>query len=159
MAVKVGQSYVSEAALSFAKNSADGDENILKNLQEKFPNLKISVGTSPFSGSGTNNLSISPKILQEMQKNPDKRIEYEALIYDVAGQNISQPSLKSHGFIITDDGGLRGWGISEQNDRKISALDKKNKKSWLQKLLPENKKISPAAIVELSKKKFQTQMT
>ena len=151
MAVKVGQSYVSEAALAFAKDSADDDKNILKGLQEKFPNLKITVGTAPFSGSGTNNLSISPKILQEMQNNPDKKIEYEALIYDVASQNFSQPGLKSHGFIIDDKGGLRGWGISEQNDKKVSTLNKKNKKSWLESLLPEKK---PAYKVEISKKKF-----
>ena len=152
MAVKIGQSYVSEAALSFAKNSSeDDDKNILKNLREKFPNLKISVGTSPFSGSGTNNLSISPKILKEMQNNPDKKIEYEALIYDIANQNNSRPGLKSHGFIITDDGGLRGWGISEQNDKKISPLNKKNKNSWLESLLPQKKS---AYKVEISKKSF-----
>jgi len=149
MNVKIGNSYVSEAAASFAKNSADDEKNILKNLREKFPNLKISVGTSPFSGSGTNNLSISPKILQEMQNNPDKKIEYEALIYDIASQNISQPGLKSHGFIITDDGGLRGWGISQHDDRKNISLNKKNKTSWLESLLPKK---NPAAKVEISKK-------
>ena len=115
MNVKIGNSYVSQAAANFAKNNSTDEKNILKSLQEKFPNLKISVGTAPFSGNGTNNLSISPKILREMQNNPDKKIEYEALIFDVASQNISQPNLKSHGFIIGDDGGLRGWGISEKN--------------------------------------------
>ena len=150
MNVKIGNSYVSQAAASFAKNSSnDDDKNILKNLQEKFPNLKISVGTSPFSGSGTNNLSISPKILKEMQNNPDKKIEYEALIYDIASQNVSQPGLKSHGFIIDDDGGLRGWGISEHNDKKNLTLNKKNKNSWLESLLPKK---NPAAKVEISKK-------
>ena len=139
MAVKIGQSYVSEAAVNFAKNSADNGENVLKSLQEKFPNLKISVGTAPFAGSGTNNLSISPKILNEMQKNPDKKVEYEALIYDIANQNVSQPGLKSHGFIIDDKGGLRGWGISEHNDRKNTPLNKKNKNSWLDSLLPQKK--------------------
>ena len=125
MNVKIGNSYVSAAAANFAKNSSDDEKNILKNLREKFPNLKISVGTAPFSGTGTNNLSISPKILQEMQNNPEKKIEYEALIFDIATQNFSQPGLKSHGFIITDDGGLRGWGISEHNDKKNSPLNKK----------------------------------
>lgn len=140
MAVRIGKSFVYKAAISFAKNFADDDEkNILKNLREKFPNLKISVGTTPFSGSGTNNLSISPKILKEMQNNPDKKIEYEALIYDIASQNNSRQGLKSHGFVITDEGGLRGWGISE-NFKKVSALDRKNKNSWFENLLP--KKIS-----------------
>ena len=151
MNVKIGNSYVSQAAANFAKNSAENedDKNILKSLQEKFPNLKISVGTAPFSGSGTNNLSISPKILKEMQNNPDKKIEYEALIYDIASQNISSPCLKSHGFIIEDDGGLRGWGISE-NFKSNAQLDKKNKKSWLESLL---QKKNPAAKVEISAKK------
>ena len=36
MAVKIGQSYVSEAALSFAKNSSeDNDKDILKNFTAK----------------------------------------------------------------------------------------------------------------------------
>lgn len=151
MNVKIGKSYVSQAAANFAKNNSDDNENILQSLREKFPNLKISVGTAPFSGIGTNNLSISPKILQEMQNNPDKKIEYEALIFDVANQNVSRPGLKSHGFIITDDGGLRGWGISEQNEKNSSALNKKNKNSWLDSLLPKKK--SQAATVELSNKK------
>ena len=158
MNVKIGNSYVSQAAANFAKNNSTDEKNILKNLQEKFPNLKISVGTAPFSGNGTNNLSISPKILREMQNNPDKKIEYEALIFDVASQNISQPNLKSHGFIITDDGGLRGWGISEQNDKKISPLNKKNKKSWLENLLPEKKsstvKISQNGFIKNLQKKY-----
>lgn len=140
MAVRIGKSYVSEAAISFAKNFSDDEEkNILKSLREKFSNLKISVGTAPFSGINTNNLSISPKILKEMQNNPDKKMEYEALIYDIASQNNSRSGLKSHRFIIGDDGGLRGWGISE-NVKKISVLDKKNKTSWIEKILP--KKIS-----------------
>lgn len=152
MAVKIGQSYVSEAALSFAKNFADDEKNILQDLSKKFSNMKFSVGTAPFSGTGTNNISISPKILKEMQNNPEKRIEYEALIYDIASQNHSQPGLKSHGFIIGDDGGLRGWGISESGgDKKNISLNKKNKKNWWQKLLPEK---NPAAKVEISKKKF-----
>ena len=158
MNVKIGNSYVSQAAANFAKNNSTDEKNILKSLQEKFPNLKISVGTAPFSGNGTNNLSISPKILREMQNNPDKKIEYEALIFDVASQNISQPNLKSHGFIITDDGGLRGWGISEQNDKKISPLNKKNKKSWLENLLPEKKsstvKISKNGFIKNLQKKY-----
>lgn len=149
MNVKIGNSYVSQAAATFAKNSSDDDKNILKNLREKFPNLKISVGTAPFSGSGTNNLSISPKILQEMQNNPDKKIEYEALIFDIASQNVSSPNLKSHGFIITDDGGLRGWGISRHDDKKNSPLNKKNKNYWLESLLPKK---NSASKVEISTK-------
>ena len=68
MPVKVGGSYVSEAAYSFAKAQATDkkeDSGVMKSLAEKFPNLKFSVGTAPFAGTGTNNVSISPKILKQ----------------------------------------------------------------------------------------------
>ncbi len=141
MAVKIGNSYVSEAALSFAQSQENSGGNVLGDLKEKFPNLKFQVGTAPFSGSGLNNVSISPKILKEMENNPEKRVEYEALIYDISTQNVTSPNLKSHGFIIDDAGGLRGWGISQNDDgstkRVKVTLDKNDKKSWWQTLLDE----------------------
>ena len=87
----------------------------MKRLAEKFPELKFSVGTPPFSGTGMNNVSISPKILKQMETNPEKWMEYEALIYDIAHTDVESGraaghKLKSHGFIIEDDGGLRSWG-------------------------------------------------
>ena len=55
MPVKIGGSYVSEAAYSFAQAQVkDKAENngVMKSLAEKFPNLKFSVGTKPFPGRG-----------------------------------------------------------------------------------------------------------
>lgn len=140
MPVKVGQSYVSEAALSFAQASAEetGGGNILKDWAEKFPNLKFGIGTAPFSGSGKGNVAISPKILREMQENPDKRVEYEALMYDVAHLNWNNnPTVKSSGVIIDANGEMSMWSISKSNggtNRAKSPLDK-NDKSWWQKIL------------------------
>lgn len=142
MPVKVGQSYVSEAALSFAQASAEEYDggNILKDLSKKFPNLKFGVGTAPFSGSGRGNVAISPKILREMQENPDKRVEYEALLYDVANLNWNQnPTVKSSGVIIDANGGMSMWSISKSDDgtrRAKSPLDRNNK-SWWQKVLDD----------------------
>ena len=67
MPVKIGNSYVSEEAYEFAKNQN------LQSLAEKFPNLKFSIGTTPFCGTGLNNVAIAPNILREMEKNPDKK--------------------------------------------------------------------------------------
>ena len=145
MPVRVGKSYVSEAALSFAQAQEYDGGNILQDLAEKFPNLKFSVGTAPFFGSGLGNVAISPKILREMQENPDKRVEYEALLYDVANLNWNRdPSVKSSGVIIDANGDMSMWSISKSDDGKNSraktALDK-NHKSWWQKILDElNKK-------------------
>ena len=85
MEVKVGNSWVSEAALSYAKAKADsGASVILKGLSDRYPGMNFSTNTQAFSQKGTNNIQIAPSILAQMQNNPDKRIEYEALIYDCA---------------------------------------------------------------------------
>lgn len=162
MPVKVGASYVSEAAYEFAKarraEKEEGKEEkgVLKELKEKYPGLNITVGTGPFSGTGTNNLSISPRILKQMEQDPEKRMEYEALIYDVAHTDVNggiMPGrkMKSHGFIIDDKGGLRGWGISESNDgsqRHQSHLKRSEKKNWWEEMLgkPKQKKKSSAKV-------------
>lgn len=133
MPVKIGNSYVSEAAYEYAKSQADG--GTLKSLSEKFPNLKFSVGTAPFNGNGLNNVAIAPNILREMERDPEKKLEYEALLYDVA--NLRPPAnanVKSHGVIIGKDGGLSMWSISESNREKIP-LKRDEKKSWWTQML------------------------
>ena len=142
MPVKVGKSYVSEAALSFAQSQENSGGDVLKDLKEKFPDLKFQVGTAPFSGNGLKNVSISPKILREMQNNPEKRVEYEALLYDVSNLNWNQnPTVKSSGVIIDDKGEMSMWSISKsdggENKRVKVMLDKNDKKSWWQTLLDE----------------------
>ena len=161
MPVKVGNSYVTEAALAFAQKSAaesvdkekgkgKGTNGVLADLAEKFPKLKFTVGTQPFSGSGVGNVSIAPNILKEMEKDPAKREEYEALLYDVQQCTAEMPmtrpggKLKAHGWIIHKDGGLSAWGISEHTDgtRKPEAsgrAKRTNKKAWWQSLLDEMK--------------------
>lgn len=159
MPVKVGNSYVSEAALAFAQKSAaesvdkektkgKGTNGVLAELAEKFPKLKFTVGTQPFSGSGKGNVAISPKILREMEKDPAKREEYEALLYDVQQctdeMSMTRPNgnkLKAHGWIIHEDGGLSAWsmGVSEGGDRS-GRVNRSSKKAWWQELLDEVKK-------------------
>ena len=175
MPVKVGASYVSEAAYEFAKarraekEEGKEDKGVLKELKEKYPGLNITVGTGPFSGTGTNNLSISSKILKEMQENPEKRMEYEALIYDVAHTDVNSGimpgrKVKSHGFILDDKGGLRSWSISEGDDgrqRQQSYLQRSERKNWWEEMLgkpKKKKKKSPAQIAqELTEKRKEAE--
>ncbi|MBR2214979.1 MAG: hypothetical protein IJ849_04355 [Selenomonadaceae bacterium] len=147
MPVHIGNSYVSEAAYSFAvaqTNEETGKGDVLKGLKEKFGQLKFNIGAGPFSGSGTNNVSISPKILQAMAQDPEKRQEYEALIYDVAHTDLAHGrQLQSAGFIIDDDGGLRAWSVSKHDDgqRRSQSFAKRTKeKNWWQKILDAPKK-------------------
>ena len=149
MPVRVGNSYVSEAAYSYAQSKlaeeGKGGE-VLKDLSGRFRDVKFSVGTQPFAGTGTNNISIAPNILRQMEKDPEKRLEYEALIYDcnecLKNEASRRDGLKSCGFIIGQDGGLRMWSISVSDNgqqRNHSKLDKKDKQNWLATLLPQKK--------------------
>lgn len=122
MAVKVGESWVSEEAYAYAQAR-------MKESEEK-------------------NISIAPNILKEMENDPEKRMEYEALIYDCVkfqeqfAQTAKQRGIKTCGFVIGADGGLRMWGISEAKSsgkRVQVSLEKQNKASWSKKLLEKIK--------------------
>lgn len=153
MAIKVGNSYVSEAAYAYAKERAANKEanGMMNGLAEKFPDVKFSTNTQPFSADGVNNIAIAPNILKEMENDPEKKLEYEALIYDCS-QLIKSKSMnpdgnvKSFGFIIDSKGGLSAWSISEGNSGKNVKnkiiLDKNKKESWLDKILEGGKKKS-----------------
>ena len=150
MPVRIGQSYVSEAAAGYAKarqkeraeaDAAQEKGGIFSELQGKFSGMKFSVGTNPFSGVGTNNVSISPKILKQMEKDPEKRLEYEALLYDVSNTDLVQGrNLKSAGWIIDDNGGLRAWSVGVSDNRNQSSVKRSDKKNWWQELLEKQSK-------------------
>lgn len=177
MPVRVGNSYVTEAALAFAQKSAaesvdkektkgKGTSGVLADLAEKFPKLKFTVGSQPFSGSGKGNVAIAPNILREMENDPAKREEYEALLYDVQQcteeMSMTRPNgnkLKAHGWIIHKDGGLSAWsiGTSEGGDRKPEAsgrVNRSSKKAWWQSLLDEMKEREEARKKRVKKGKI-----
>ena len=65
MAVKIGNSYVSEAAFAYAQGKIDEkSDNVLGDLSKQYKEVNFSVGIQPFSGVGTNNISIEPNILR-----------------------------------------------------------------------------------------------
>ncbi len=138
--------------------------NVLSELKEKYSDVKFSTNTAPFSGKGGNNLAIAPNILKQMESNPEKRLEYEALIYDCA-QGIQSGMFRREGmiaggFIITADGGLRAWGISRSGSgtkRSLFDLDKKDKASWPDKIR-EKIKIERKRIQEVQEKKKRNKL-
>ena len=160
MPVKIGNSYVSDAALAYAQskvsegtsNSKNGKSSnrandMLSELSQQFKDVKFSVGTQPFSGTGTNNISIAPNILRQMANDPDKRLEYEALIYDCANglkEFGNRPGLKAQGYIIGSDGGLRMWSIGSSDNGKQNRSLMNVDKDRLAGRLPKKKKKTPA---------------
>lgn len=124
MAVKIGNSYVTEAAAAYAQSRIDEkSENVLNDLSKQFKDVNFGVGTQPFGGSGTNNITIAPNILRQMANDPEKRMEYEALIYDCANalkNSANRPNLKAQGFVIDGKGELTMWAISQTGDDKTN---------------------------------------
>lgn len=124
MAVKIGNSCVSESAMAYAQSRTDEkSENVLSDLQKQFKDVNFGVGTQPFCGSGTNNITIAPNILRQMANDPEKRMEYEALIYDcnnVLKNSANRPNLKAQGFVIDGKGELSMWSISQTGDEKLN---------------------------------------
>lgn len=156
MAVKIGNSWVSEAALTYAKGVTNSGQStgsdVLKSLSEKYKDTNFIASTEPFQGKGTNNIGISPNILRQMEQDPEKRLEYEALIYDCVQTAKSAPvktangsDIAASGFIINADGSLGGWSITKSNGEKTrnqTKLDKKDKESWQKKLYEKQKEKS-----------------
>lgn len=151
MPVKIGNSYVTEAALAYAQERADEkSDNVLVDLQKQFKDIKFSVGTQPFGGSGTNNITISPNILRQMANDPEKRMEYEALIYDcdnVLKSSANRPRLKAQGFVIDSKGELSMWAISQTGDddtpnRSLMHFTEEDKQRLAGRLPKKSNKIS-----------------
>ncbi|MCM1272641.1 MAG: DUF6033 family protein [Clostridium sp.] len=132
MAIKVGDSWVSQEAYNYAKSRVDnanaqGSEgnSILVDLSKQYKDMNFSTNTQPFSSDGTKNIAISPTILRKMQEDPDARVEYEALIYDCVQGLRNEPlqhgafTTVARGVIINPDGTCGGWSISQSgNDTK-----------------------------------------
>lgn len=175
MAVRIGNSYVSQQAYDYAKakinseNSQGSEKNsVLQDLSKQYPETNFAVGTQPFGGKGTNNISIAPNILKKMENDPEARLEYEALIYDCANFLKNEPTKHGNsttiarGFIITEDGGLRGWSISQVDGGEKRKTYKKVEKDELKESLKkirekkatEKKNAAKLAEKKLAKKKL-----
>lgn len=177
MAVKVGNSWVTEEAYAYAKskvNESVGKEEkkagfMLNQLSDKYPDLQFTTSTKPFSGNGKNNIGIAPNILRDMENDSDKRLEYEALIYDcnqviknLPDKTPNGSTIKSFGFIIHSDGSLSGYSVSESGgdtNRTRSVLDKNKKDTWLDKILEKKKqkKIEEKKLEEKRQVKIEEQ--
>lgn len=171
MAIKVGKSWVSEAAYAYAQGriakkttEEASDRSMLSQLSDKFPDLNFTTNTEPFSGKGKNNMAIAPNILREMENDPEKRLEYEALIYDC---NMTQKSvanregLISFGFILNSDGSLGAWSISKAgsgNYRNQFRLNLKDKDNWLDQIL-EKTRLKKEEQKKAEKKKMEKKIT
>ena len=153
MAVRIGNSYVSQQAYDYAKAKIDSEKSqgseknsVLEDLSKQYPETTFAVGTQPFGGKGTNNISIAPNILRKMDNDPEARLEYEALIYDCAELLKNEPTKHGNsttiarGFIIGEDGGLRMWGISQRGGAERTKDCKKVQKDELKERLEKIRK-------------------
>lgn len=156
MAIKVGNSWVSQEAYAYAKSKVELDTEqknesqgggVLADLAKQYPDMKFSTNTAPFSSDGTNNIAIAPNILRKMQEDPEARIEYEALIYDCVQTMKNEPlqhgafTTIARGVIINEDGSCGGWSITQCADgKKKKSQTKLNMEKYQERLEKIKKK-------------------
>lgn len=164
MVVKVGNSYVTQQAYDYAKAKMDSKKSqgseknsVLEDLSKRYPETTFATGTQP-GGKGTNNISIAPNILRKMENDPEARLEYEALIYDCAELLKNEPTKQgdstiiARGFIIEEDGSLRGWSVGQSGGggkaktyRKVKKDEIKERLEKIREKKAEKKKIEKKA--------------
>ena len=138
-AVELARAHVSEVKESGEKQTAD---TVLNDLKNQFKGTNFTVGTKPGAGIGTNNITIAPSILREMASNPEKRVEYEAVIRDqVAAAGVWKqlcPNVQNAGFVIHSDGNSSGWSMSRpngENGNGFFTATVKRKENWIQEMM------------------------
>lgn len=167
MAVRVGNSYVSQQAYDYAKAKVDSEKSqegekssVLEDLSKQYPETTFVAGTKP-GGKGTNNITIAPNILRKMENDPEARLEYEALIYDCTKLLKNEPvkqgdsTIIARGFVINEDGSLSGWSVGQTGGGEKTKTYKKVKKDEVKERLEkirekkaEKKKIEKKAAEE-----------
>ncbi len=167
MAVRVGNSYVSQQAYDYAKAKVDSEKSqegekssVLEDLSKQYPETTFVAGTKP-GGKGTNNITIAPNILRKMENDPEARLEYEALIYDCIKLLKNEPvkqgdsTIIARGFVINEDGSLSGWSVGQTGGGEKTKTYKKVKKDEVKERLEkirekkaEKKKIEKKAAEE-----------
>lgn len=148
MAVKVGNSQGLAATSVYTPKSADSEviktnQDLLKELSEKYSDIHFSMSQSPLNGNGTNHIGISAAVLQQMQKDAEKKAEYEALIGDCVQSLRNAAGGQSGGFLIHSDGSLSGWSVKKsggQNVKSVVALNKGDTNNWQSTLSAMQKK-------------------
>lgn len=172
MAVRVGNSYVTQQAYDYAKAKIDSEKSqgseknsVLEDLSKQYPETTFAAGTKP-GGKGTNNITIAPDILRKMENDPEARLEYEALIYDCAELLKNEPikqgdsTIIARGFVINEDGSLSGWSVGQTGGGEKTKTYKKVKKDEVKERLEkirekkaEEKKIEKKAVEKKTEKK------
>lgn len=156
MAIKVGNSWVSQEAYTYAKAKAELDteqknggkgSSVLADLAKQYPDMKFTMNTAPFSSDGTNNIAVAPNVLRKMQEDPEARIEYEALIYDCVQTMKNEPlqhgafTTVARGVIINEDGSCGGWTVTQCGDgKKKKSQTKINTEKYQERLEKIKKK-------------------
>ncbi|MBO5063707.1 MAG: hypothetical protein J6C08_04275 [Campylobacter sp.] len=145
MIVRIGDTTVSQAAYNYVKsqnNQFSNANELYKELSSKYDSLNFFGASKPNANAGLNNITIAPNILRQMVDDPQKRLEYEALIYDInelakkdTGRTPNGDKIIASGYMINADGTAGMWIISQSQGDK-------NEPTLMERLLDElNKRI------------------
>lgn len=144
---------VSKAAYDFVKSQNYEDKSVnelYKELSSRYQNLNFFGPGKIDANSGFASISIVPNILHQMANNPQKRQEFEDLIYDINNlpkmqKTLTGDKITAYGYFINKDGTAGMWVMSESGDENDS-------KSLIEKILEELKEKQETRAKEAQKK-------
>nr|MBP3724283.1 hypothetical protein [Campylobacter sp.] len=112
-------------------------KELYKELASRYTNLNFFGVGKMDKNAGFNSIAIAPNILNQMLNNPEKRQEFQALIYDINNlpkmeKTLTGDKIIASGYFINPDGTAGMWIISESNNEN-------DNKSLIEKILEELK--------------------
>ncbi|SNT02252.1 hypothetical protein SAMN05446037_10345 [Anaerovirgula multivorans] len=146
-------SQTKELESTYNKNKQMSEQEYLKELQEKYPSLKLSTGylnTKGPSGTGLGNVVIHPNLLKKMAGDPEFASKVENNIkYIPQGEAWKKSMIESggrklvaSGCFVDEDGNVSSWSISSTTIGNPEEDEKKERMKELQeKLAQEQRKI------------------
>lgn len=176
--VHVGAASYAKAKTNVEASAANDTNELLAELKQNLGGLNIVIantGNRPNTSGGLNNVSIAPNILRKMADDPEERLKYESLLYDVQDLvkndtgylqvNGHNTQITHREYFIDSDGELGVWTSGKTVDSNSGSigktmLPKDDKESWLSRLMEslEKKRVAEKEEARRLKRKERTRL-
>ena len=139
---RIAGNYVAAQAAAHVRSKLRGSSTgnqYLNKLSAQYPDLEFSVGAKPFGRQGIGNVTIDPATLREIESNPKKRSEFEAMLKDCnqcakESAIMGKSKIVSQGFLLDANGELQGWSVTKNSSgtqsRFLTPLDRERPSGW-----------------------------
>ncbi len=135
--INISTGYAARQSALYMKARMSGSSGASKYFaiwENKYKNLKFSVGEKTFGSDGIGNVIIAPEKLKEIENSAQSRWEFEDVLdeCDKTARSLASRggALEAQGFLYDKKGGLTGWSMA----RNSSGTKLKYIVSWTKKI-------------------------